>query len=138
VRPGKAAVKGLFAIVVTMAATTILAIGTPWTPQAGAVRLENEFMDYTDIVEERALFRWSVDVTNTSGQAVRVRLILDLLDDDDRPINRDAQGNPNDTFTITIEPGQTTAVEREGSVSYDRAAEVITYRVRPEIIPGDR
>lgn len=137
-RPRKTAVKGLFALVVTMAATTVLAIGTPWTPQAGAVRLENEFMDWADVVEEAAMFVWSVDVTNTSGQAVRVRLILDLLDDDDRPINRDAQGNPNDTYTITIEPGQTTAVQRQGSVSYDRAAEVITYRIRPEIIPGDR
>jgi hypothetical protein len=138
VRPRKTAVKGLFALVVTMVATTVLAIGTPWTPQAGAVRLANEFMDWDDVREEAALFRWSVDVTNTSGQAVRVRLILDLLDDDDRPINRDAQGNPNDTYTITIEPGQTTAVQRQGSVSYDRAAEVITYRIRPEIIPGDR
>lgn len=91
-------------------------------------------MDWLDVVEEGATYEWSVDVTNHTGNTVRLRIILTLLDDDDRAINRDEQGNPFDAVIITVEPGQTVPVEQQGIIAYDRAAEVVTYRHRYRII----
>ena len=106
--------------------------------QGEAVTLLNPYMDYLDIVEDLATFEWSVDVRNNTDQPLRLRIVLDLLDDDDRPINRDDQGNPQNAVIITVEPGQTVPVEQQGGLSYDLAAEVVTYRARWENIQGER
>jgi len=94
-------------------------------------------MDWLDVVEEGATYEWSVDVTNHTGNTVRLRIILTLLDDDDRAINRDEQGNPFDVVIITLEPNDppaTVVVKQQGIISYDLAAEVVTYNIRHRII----
>ena len=93
-------------------------------------------MAWLEIVEDLATYEWNVDVLNNTGQPVRLRIIFDLLDDDDSPINRDEQNNPQDFVIISVEPNQTIPVIQQGSLSYDRAAEVITYQVRREILPS--
>lgn len=104
--------------------------------QGDPVRLDNTYFDWLDVVEDRATFEWSVDVRNETDQPLRLRVVLDVLDDDDSSVNRDAQGNPIDMVIITVEPGQTVPVKQQGSMSYDLAAEVVTYRHRWEIIQG--
>lgn len=106
-------------------------------PQSDAVRLDNTFFDWVDVLDELATFEWSADVVNNSQEPLRLRIILEVLDDDDRVVNRDEQGNPTDAVIITVDPGQIVPVKQEGALSYDRAAEVVTYRHRWEIIQGD-
>ena len=103
--------------------------------QTEAISLSNPGMAWLEIVEDLATYEWNVDVLNNTGQPVRLRIIFDLLDDDDSPINRDEQNNPQDFVIIKVEPNQTIPVIQQGSLGYDRAAEVITYQVRREIIP---
>ena len=95
-------------------------------------------MVYLDIVEGLMTFEWVVDVRNNTNEPLRLRIVFDLLDDDDRPINRDEQGNPQNAAIITVEPQQTVPVEQQGSLSYDLAAEIVTYRHRWEIIQAPR
>ena len=107
-----------------------------FTPtQTEPIVLDNEHMEWLDMVEDLATYEWNVDVLNNTNQPIRLRIIFDLLDDDDSPINRDEQNNPQDFVIISVEPNQTIPVKQQGSLSYDRAAEVITYQVRREIIP---
>ena len=104
--------------------------------QTEPISLSNPGMAWLEIVEDLATYEWNVDVLNNTGQPVRLRIIFDLLDDDDAPINRDEQNNPQDFVIISVEPNQTIPVIQQGSLSYDRAAEVITYQVRREILPS--
>jgi hypothetical protein len=104
--------------------------------QTEAISLSNPDMAWLEIVEDLATYEWNVDVLNNTGQPVRLRIIFDLLDDDDSPINRDEQNNPQDFVIIKVEPNQTIPVIQQGSLGYDRAAEVITYQVRREILPS--
>lgn len=105
------------------------------TPAQNApIELANEFMEWVDVNEEGALFRWSVDVTNNTANPVRLQVIFDLLDDDDRPINRDEQNNPLNTTIVNVEPGARLPVEQQGIVAYDRAAEVVTYQASYRVI----
>ena len=104
--------------------------------QTEAISLSNPDMAWLEIVEDLATYEWNVDVLINTGQPVRLRIIFDLLDDDDSPINRDEQNNPQDFVIIKVEPNQTIPVIQQGSLGYDRAAEVITYQVRREILPS--
>jgi|TARA_B100000745_G_scaffold270703_1_gene197737 hypothetical protein len=104
--------------------------------QTEPISLNNPDMAWLEIVEDLASYEWNVDVLNNTRQPVRLRIIFDLLDDDDSPINRDEQNNPQDFVIISVEPNQTIPVKQQGSLSYDLAAEVITYQVRREILPS--
>ncbi len=106
--------------------------------QGEAITLLNPDMVYLDIVEGLMTFEWVVDVRNNTDEPLRLRIVFDLLDDDDRPINRDEQGNPQNAVIITVEPQQTVPVEQQGSLSYDLAAEIVTYRHRREILQAPR
>lgn len=102
--------------------------------QNAPIVLANWFMEWVDVNEEGALFRWSVDVTNNTSEPVRLQIIFDLLDDDDRAINRDEQNNPLNTTIVTVEPGARLPVEEQGIVDYDRAAEVVSYQASYRVI----
>lgn len=123
--------------IVLMSCAALL-LATAWAggalAQGDPVRLDNTFFEWLDVVEDMATFEWSVDVRNDTDRPLRLRVVLDILDDDDRPVNRDPQGNPYDAVIITVEPGQTVPVKQQGSIGYDFAAEVVTYRHRWEII----
>ena len=106
--------------------------------QGEAITLLNPDMVYLDVVEDQVTFEWVVDVRNNTDEPLRLRIVFDLLDDDDRPVNRDEQGNPQNAVIITVEPQQTMPVEQQGGLSYDLAAEVVTWRHRWEIIQARR
>ncbi len=125
------------ALCATIAVSSLLlfaetSVGAPG--QNDPIELRNPYFDWVDVVEEGATYEWSVDVTNNTANPLRLQIILDLLDDDDRAINRDEQDNPFDAVIITVEPGQTVPVKQEGIIDYDRAAEVVTYRHRHRVI----
>lgn len=117
-------------LLVALSSVLLMPPGAPAVAQNEPIELRNPYFDWTDVSEEGAMFEWSVDVVNNTDAPVRLQIILDLLDDDDRPVNRDEQNNPIDQVTITVEPSARRAVERSGSISYDRAAEVVTYTHR--------
>lgn len=127
--PGVSHVALAFAVLLLGSAASTHALA-----QNEPIELRNQYMDWLDVVEQGATFEWSVDVTNNTDAPVRMQVILDLLDDDDQPINRDEQNNPNDLVTITVQPHTTVAVEQQGVIAYDRAAEVVTYRHRHRVI----
>ena len=127
------------ALSATCMTLSALLLGSPPVSRAvpvqnAPIELANEFMEWVEVNEEGALFSWSVDVTNNTANPVRLQVIFDLLDDDDRPINRDEQNNPLNTVIVTVEPGQRFPVEQQGIVAYDRAAEVVTYQASYRVI----
>lgn len=131
-------IRGLLATSLCLLASGVH--GSPLVQGAATslVSLDNPNMLYLNIVEDLAIYEWTVDVRNNSNEPMRLRIIFDLLDDDDQPINRDEQNNPQDFVIIDVEPGQTVPVEQQGSLGYDRAAQVVTYRHRWEILQGVR
>lgn len=98
------------------------------------VRLANQMFDWLDAREDAATFEWSVDVVNETDRAYRVRVILELLDDDDRVVNRDERGVAADTVTITVEANSQESVQASGQLPYDLAAEVVSLRHRRELV----
>ncbi|MFQ5743786.1 MAG: hypothetical protein ACE5HV_09390 [Acidobacteriota bacterium] len=97
------------------------------------VRLVNAAFDWLDASEDTATFEWSVDVVNETREPHRVRVILELLDDDDQVVNRDEQGTNSDMVTIKLGPGERQTIEQRGELPYDRAAEVVSFRHRREL-----
>ena len=124
----------IVAVAATFAALVATSVAAPVTPQDPQIRLDSTSFDWIDAIEDMASFEWSVNVVNNSNAARRLRVILDLLDDDDRPVNRDERGNPNDAVIITVEPQETLEVKQQGALNYDRAAEIVQFRARFEII----
>lgn len=128
------------AVCVTLAASSLVffyAASAGASAQNAPIELRNPYMDWLDVVEEGATYEWTVDVTNHTANTVRLRIILDLIDDDDHAVNRDEQGNPFDVVIITLEPGEPPAavvVKQQGIISYDLAAEVVSYTIRHRII----
>ena len=122
------------ALVATFVAFVAYSVAAPAAPQDPQIRLDNTSFDWIDAIEDMASFEWSVNVVNNSNAARRLRVILELLDDDDRPINRDERGNPNDAVIITVEPNQNLEVRQQGALNYDQAAEIVQFRSRFEII----
>lgn len=111
-----------------------LLVAVPATA-AQEVVLENEDFQFVDADETTAFFRWSVDVVDGGGDGVRVRVILELLDEDDRVVNRDDRGRSADSATVTLEAGEgRRTLNQQGSIRYDVAADVTTWRIRWEIV----
>ena len=125
------------AVAATFAAFVADSVAARATPQDPQIRLDSTSFDWIDAIEDMASFEWSVNVVNNSNAARRLRVILDLLDDDDRPVNRDERGNPNDAVIITVAPNETLEVKQQGALNYDRAAEIVQFRARFEIINGE-
>jgi len=102
---------------------------------AQEVALDNYTFDFVDADDTTAFYRWSVDVVDRTGEGIRVRVILELLDEDDRVVNRDEQGRNPDVVTVILEAGEgRKSVRQQGRIAYDRAANVATSRVRWEIV----
>ncbi len=131
-KPGSRAV--IAALAATFVAFVAYSVAEPVTPQDPQIRLDDTDFEWIDAIEDMASFEWSVVVVNNSNAERRLRVILDLLDDDDRPVNRDERGNPNDVVIITVEPSQTLEVKQQGALNYDQAAEIVQFRSRFEII----
>jgi hypothetical protein len=134
VRPSQIGICILCAVLAVAGLVLLTSSDAGAAAQNDPIELRNPYFDWVDVIEEGATYEWSIDVTNNTANTVRLQVILDLLDDDDRAINRDEQNNPFDAVIITVEPGQTVPVEQQGIIDYDRAAEVVTYRHRHRII----
>jgi hypothetical protein len=134
VRPSRVVISALCATLIPVALALAAPSSAALALQKDPIELRNPYFDWVDVIEDGATYEWSVDVTNNTSSAVRLQIILDLLDDDDRPINRDEQNNPYDAVIITVEAGQTVAVEQQGVIAYDKAAQVVTYRHRHRVI----
>ncbi len=95
------------------------------------VRLAEHGFDWTTVDEQdRAHFHWRADVVNESGRDLDVDVTVDLLDDDDAVLYSDAT-------TARIGASATTMVEHEGSLPYDRAADVVSFRFRVDPRPPE-
>ncbi|MFW6198743.1 MAG: hypothetical protein ACOC5E_02860 [Acidobacteriota bacterium] len=103
------------------------------TAAAQTVRVADSTFDWTDIEQERALFEWSADVVNEQPREVEVRVTLLLLDGDDEVVcwGQGAEERcARDSVDITLEASGERTVRDEGSIPYDRAAEVVSFRFR--------
>lgn len=110
------------------------AAAVAFPPLQPDVRLEEPRFDWVDASEETAFYEWSVEVVNDTDRTHRVRVVLELLNDDDQVVNRRADGQPMDFVDLTLEPGQRHTVERQGEIAYELAAEAVSYRHRRELI----
>jgi len=90
--------------------------------------------DWLDAGPDTATFAWSVELANDTDRAYEVRVILELLDDDDQVVNRDDSGAPVDIVTITIDAHSRQAVQATGELPYDVAAGVVSMRHRRELV----
>jgi hypothetical protein len=120
------------AVLLSMTAGLSVAQNTP------DVRLENQTFDWTDAREDSARFAWSADVINETSRDYQVRVILELLDDDDRVINRDERGVPSDVVLVSVEAGSRQTIRADGEMPYDLAAEIVSIRYRRELVDSSR
>lgn len=113
-------------------------------PASGAqsVRVADNTFDWTDIEEDRALFEWSAEVVNERSREAEVRVMLVLLDADDEVVCWSRGGQERcarDSVDVTLEASGTRTVRSQGSIPYDRAAEVVSFRFRVDPLrPGER
>jgi len=123
-------------VIRTLALVVLLSItaGLSAAQDTPDVRLANQKFDWLDAREDSATFEWSVDVINETNRAYQVRVILELLDDDDRVVNRDERGVSTDMVTITVEANSRRTVQASGQLPYDLAAEVVSLRHRRELV----
>ena len=129
-----------FSSVAVAAAMSIGLFGAPdgaASQQSSDVRVRDRGFEWIDADGDIATFTWQVEVINDTDQEYRVQVILELLDDDDRVINRDEQGINRDFVTVTLKPRTRQTVGEQGQLPYDRAAELVSYRHRRELsAPG--
>lgn len=122
--------------------TLLLCVGLLLPAAASqAVRVADSSFDWTDIEQERALFEWSADVVNERPAEVQARVSLLLLDGDDETVCWDQDGQrrcARDSVEITLQPSQTRTVQHQGSMPYEHAAEVVSWRVRVDPVRPER
>lgn len=93
------------------------------------VRLGEHAFDWTTVEDDRARFSWSAEVVNDTRERVVVKVSVDLLDDDDAVVH-------TDSTEVTVAAGATTAARHEGSLSFDAAAGVVSFRFRLQPRPA--
>jgi len=131
VAPGRVARRGLAVVIqqraARLAAVLVLAALVP--SLAGAVlatqeiRLGEHDFDWSAVEQERARFRWSVEVINDTNRPFDVSAAIDLLDDDDSVLH-------TDTGSVTVVAGALVTFQHEGSMPFDGAAKVMSFRFR--------
>jgi len=125
-------------VIRTLALVALLSTiaGLSIAQDAPDVRLveDSKKFDWIDAGPEMATFEWSADIVNETDRTYEVRVILELLDDDDQVVNRDENGAPADMVTITIEANSTQSIRERGQLPYDVAAEVVSLRHRRELV----
>lgn len=119
---GTTAVRAVaFAALALLAAT---AVGGPSLAAAQEVRHGQEHFDWGDADHEVVTYEWSVELENTGDEPVQLEVVFQMLDDDDQVVHRDS-------VAVTLRAGQTRVVRKsDGSLQYDRAADVVSYRFR--------
>ena len=103
--------------------TLALALLAAVAAAAVEVRLGEHGFDWTTVEEDRAHFRWSAEVINETSQALEMTVTVDLLDDDDAVVH-------SDSVSTSVQPQSTQQVEHDGSLLFDRAADVVSFRFR--------
>ena len=107
----------------------VLVLGVLLAPLVGSVlaaqdlRLGEHEFDWSAVEQERAHFRWSAEVINDTTRAFDVEVAIDLLDDDDGVLH-------TDSGTVTVVAGEIVTVDHEGSMPFDGAADVVSFRFR--------
>ena len=129
-------------VIRTMALVALLSTiaGLSIAQETPDVRLDQDSkrFDWVDAGPEVATYEWSADVVNETGRAYQVRVILELLDDDDQVINRDENGAPMDMVTVTVEANTTQSIRASGELPYNVAAEVVSLRHRRELVDSSQ
>ena len=100
------------------------------------LRLGEHSFDWTTVETERAHFAWSAEVVNESSSPFEVTVAVDLLDDDDATVgSRSGCTVRGGTAVVSVPPGQTRTVRNEGSLPFDCAADVVSFRFRLDPTP---
>ena len=94
-----------------------------WGGASKELRLGKHDFDWSTVDQERAHFRWSAEVINDTTRAFDVVVAIDLLNDDDVVVY-------TDRGSVSVVAGQVVTVEHEGSMPFDGAAAVVSFRFR--------
>lgn len=106
---------------------------------APQLTLGEHSFDWTTVEQERAHFAWSAEVINDSNAPFEVTVAVDLLDDDDSSVaSRSGCAVRGATAKVTVPAGQSRAVRNEGSLTFDCAADVVSFRFRLDPTPPER
>lgn len=103
-------------------------LGASAAARATQLRIGESDFDWTTVEQDRAHFAWSAEVINEAGRDVDVKVTVDLLDDDEGIVY-------SDSVTTRVANAQTRTVRHEGSLPFDRAADVVRFRFRLEPTP---
>lgn len=106
--------------------------------QQSDIRIRDPYFEWVDADAQVATFEWSVELVSTMQEPQRVRVVLELLDEDDQNVEEQAPDRcraANNTQELTVQPGTTVQVTQRGNIPYDCAAEVVTFRARRELLP---
>lgn len=106
---------------------------------APQLRLGEHAFDWTTVEQERAHFAWSAEVVNDSNAAFEVTVAVDLLDDDDSSVaSRSDCAVTGTSAEVSVPAGQSRTVRNEGSLPFDCAADVVSFRFRLDPTPPKR
>lgn len=92
-------------------------------PGAQAIEMLNEHFDWGEADQEQVTYEWSVEVVNSGDEAIDVEVVFQMLDDDDQVVHRDP-------VRVTLQADQSRVLRHDGSLQYERAADVVSYRFR--------
>jgi hypothetical protein len=125
-------------VTTTFAAGLVIAVFTASLVFAAQqLTLGEHAFDWTTIEQDRAHFVWNADVVNESSAAFEVTVTVDLLDDDDATVgSRDDCQVRGASAATSVAPGQTRTVRNEGSLPFDCAADVVSFRFRLDPAPS--
>jgi len=100
------------------------------------LQLGEHTFDWTTVESDRAHFAWSAEVVNESSSPFEINVAVDLLDDDDATVgSRSGCTVRGGTAVVTVPAGQTRTVRNEGSLPFDCAADVVSFRFRLDPTP---
>jgi len=127
--PGSRRPTALACLLMTLWAAGLLIV--PAARASAQLRLGEHAFDWTTVEQDRAQFSWSAEVINESTQSFQVKVAVDLLDDQDAIV-------VSDSTDVAVGPGQRLTVKHDGSLPFDRAADVVSFRFRLEPAPPNR
>lgn len=119
------------------ALTLAAAIGV--AAAAPQLTLGEHSFDWTTVEEERAHFAWGAEVVNGSNAPFEVTVAVDLLDDDDTSVaSRSGCAVRGASARVSVPASQSRTVRNEGSLPFDCAADVVSFRFRLDPTPPGR
>ncbi len=97
----------------------------PTAPQepelVGEIRVSGENFDWGETNPESAAYTWTARVTNDTTATLNIIVRFEFLDEQDQVVK-------TETTTVRLDPAQTRTIRRAGTMDYDQANRVYSFR----------